>query len=191
MKQNTEEFLNERRRVLEESFFQERNRQLLDKLRNHMATKEKKEALAAASGITDEAVLDHLIEANIASTTISALGIVPLIAVAWADGALDERERKAVLTACEAEGVTSGSVSYELLQRWLSDPPNPALLSAWKDFVAAASKTLSPIALAALKEDVLGRARKIAHASGGILGIGSISAKEQESLRELEQAFPA
>jgi hypothetical protein len=188
---NTDEFLNERRRALEESFFHERNRQLLEKLRTQLTTQEKKKALAAASGISDESVLNHLIEAQISSETIAALGIVPLVVVAWADGALDEREKQAVLTACEGEGITSDSLSYELLQRWLSEEPDAMLFRAWKEFVAAASKKLSPVALAALKQDVLGRARKVAHASGGILGIGSISSDEQKTLRELELAFPS
>ena len=191
MKQNTDEVLKERQRVLEESFLMDRDRQLLEMLRKQLSSPDRKKALAAASGISDEKVLDHLIEANIGSETIAALGIIPLVAVAWADGEPDEREKQAVLSACECEGITPDSISYALLQSWLVDEPDAMLFNAWKDFIAAASKSLSPIALQALKDDVLGRARKVAHASGGILGIGSISSDEEERLRDMELAFPS
>jgi hypothetical protein len=42
----------------------------------------------------------------------------------------------------------------------------------------------------ALKQDLLGRARVVAEAAGGFLGLGTrISSAEQAVLTELEQAF--
>jgi hypothetical protein len=64
------------------------------------------------------------------------------------------------------------------------------LLAAWKAYVAGLSRTLDVHAKAALKQDLLGRARVIAEAAGGILGLGKrISSAEQAVLTELEQAF--
>ncbi len=185
----SEDSFGERRRVLEESFFAQRNAELLANLKLKAATQEMRQALAAASGITDDAVLDHLLAANIRAETITALGIVPLLAVAWADGRLDENEKQAVLAACEAEGIMPGSDGYRLLDSWLRDHPSDELLTAWKNFIKAAAKKLSPVALTALQEDVLNRAEKIAHASGGILGIHSASTAEEKVIGELRQAF--
>ena len=88
-----EEFLGDRRRALEDSFFANRDRQLLQQLRSRVL----KEEFANVSGIKDDAVLEHLLEANISPETLTCLALVPLIAVAWADGKMDEKERQALL----------------------------------------------------------------------------------------------
>jgi hypothetical protein len=50
--------------------------------------------------------------------------------------------------------------------------------------------TLDADAREALKADLLGRARTVADAAGGILGLGNrISKAEQDRLTALEQAF--
>jgi hypothetical protein len=64
------------------------------------------------------------------------------------------------------------------------------LLAAWKAYVAGLSRTLDVHAKQALKQDLLGRARVVAEAAGGFLGLGKrISSAEQAVLTELEQAF--
>ena len=64
------------------------------------------------------------------------------------------------------------------------------LLAAWKSYVAALSEALSQEALTDLKNDLLGRAKLVAEAAGGMLGLGNkISKSEQAMLDELAQAF--
>ncbi len=48
---------------------------------------------------------------------------------------------------------------------------------------------MSPDGRTALMEDLLGRARSIAEAAGGFLGLGAITEDEQRTLAELERAF--
>ena len=137
----------ERGRQLHQSFFAKRNEQRLAELRETLTANERKQALASASGISDDEVFDHLLNANIQAETIAALGIVPLLAVAWADGQLDDREKQAVLAACEDEGIAPGSQCYALLDGWLQQAPSANLLSEWKDFISAARTKLSAEAL--------------------------------------------
>ena len=40
-----------------------------------------------------------------------------------------------------------------------------------------------------MKREVLGRAQRVAEATGGILGIGKVSAAEQRVLDEIAKAF--
>jgi hypothetical protein len=186
----SEEFLGDRRKALEEEFFAKQNQRLLRQLRETTAAKARHEALAAASGITDAAVLAQLAAVDLSSETMAALALVPLVEVAWADGALDAKERSALLAAAEHAGLSNDSASYQLLEQWLREQPSPKLLAAWKAYVAGLSRTLDGHAKAALKQDLLGRARVIAEAAGGILGLGKrISSAEQAVLTELEQAF--
>lgn len=179
-----------RRNELEEKFFAERDMELLRALREKTATEERKKALAEASGVDDEDLIDQLDGLEVTGETLAALSLVPLIAVAWADGSLDPRERQAVLTAAEQKGMEQGHAGYQLLERWLRRRPDKKLLEIWKAYVSALVPKLSEPARGVLRDDLLGRARSVAEAAGGLLGLGNkVSRSEQAMLDELEQAF--
>jgi tellurite resistance protein len=179
-------FLGERGNSLEESFFAKESEALRRWLRKAEETKTKKDSLSAASGITDDVVLEKLVALNIGSETLAALSLIPLVAVAWADGSIDHKERSIVLSRAEELGLGKQDVSYQLLEGWLAEQPAPALLASWKDYVGALSVTLSREAKEALKFRLLGRAGAIAEAAGGYLGIGQkVSSAEKAVLKEL------
>lgn len=182
--------LGDTRVALEEAFFARENEKLRQQLRDLDNTKRKKEALAAASGITNETVLEKLAALNISSETVAALALVPLIAIAWADGSLDDKERAAMFAKAQEEGVTQGDVSHDLFERWLSERPPANLLAMWKDYVRSLVETMSAEDRRFFKGRVLDRARGVAEAAGGFLGIGTVSAAEQKVLDELASAFP-
>jgi hypothetical protein len=92
----TDEVFGGSRAALEEAFFARENERLRQQLRDLDNTKRKKEALAAASGITNDTVLEKLAALNISSETVAALALVPLIAIAWSDGSIDDKKRAAV-----------------------------------------------------------------------------------------------
>src|SRR5919109_4846649 len=121
----SEEFLGDRRKALEEEFFAKQNQRLLRQLRETTAAKARHEALAAASGITDAAVLAQLAAVDLSSETMAALALVPLVEVAWADGRLEAKERSALLAAAEQAGVRKDSASYQLLEEWFRERPSP------------------------------------------------------------------
>lgn len=181
--------LGDRRKALEESFFARRNRELLDKLKAEMADEETRSQLAAALGFQDPPLIDELMKTGIDAQALAALGMVPLVAVAWADGKLDVKERDAVRAGAAAEGIAAGSAAQLVLEHWLEERPDPALIDAWKRYVKALQDQLGPAQHRRLGEDLLGRARKVAHAAGGILGLGSISGDEQKVLEELKSVF--
>ena len=178
-----------RKNELEEKFFRERDQELLQALRDKREAEERKKALAAA-GIVDQELLEKLDELDVGLETLAALALVPLIAVAWADGSIDEKERRAVLEAAEQKGLEKERPAYRLLEGWLKGKPDRRLLPAWKGYVAALCETLDESGRNALKEDLLGRARAVAEATGGLLGFGNkISKSEQAVLDDLEEAF--
>jgi hypothetical protein len=187
----SDEILGGRRKALEESFFAKHNEKLRRALRAQEAAKAKKEALAAASGIDDDTVLDELISLDIAADTVAALALVPLVEVAWADGSIDEKERAAILAAATQTGLEKDGASHQLLQGWLEVRPDTRVRAAWNDYVSALCRTLGTDARRILKQTVLGRARRVAEAAGGFLDLGSkVSHSEQAVLDELERAFP-
>lgn len=183
------EFLDDRKRALEEQFFQKREQAALQKLAAERARQTAKQALTAASGLKDDAVLDHLLRLGIEPDTLLALGLVPLVEVAWADGHLDDRERQAILSALEQAGIARESAPHALVQSWLAAPPAPAMLGAWAAYAAGLCGQLSEAERANLRTAVMGRARAVAEAAGGFLGLAKVSAAEQEMLRRLDRAF--
>jgi uncharacterized membrane protein YebE (DUF533 family) len=54
-------------------------------------------------------VLNKLSALGIPSDTLLSLGLVPLVAIAWADGALDDRERSAIIANLGAAGIPADS----------------------------------------------------------------------------------
>jgi hypothetical protein len=179
-----------RRNELEEKFFGQRDQQLLKAMREEAAKKAKKEALKNAAGIADEKLAEQLHELEMCHETVAALCLVPLIAVAWADGSVHEKELQAVLHAAEEKGLEEGHAGHEMLRRWLRKKPDPRLFEVWRRYVAELSNTLDAKTLKGLKRTVLGRARTVAEAAGGILGFGNkVSKSEQAMLDKLERAF--
>lgn len=184
----SDEILGDRRKALEESFFAKESEKLRKALQEQEAAKDKKDALSEASGITDDAVLEQLAALNIHSDTLAALSLVPLVEVAWADGSVDDKERSAILSAAKEAGLSSEST--ELLDGWLVKRPDGKMLAAWKDYIGALASAMDAQAKDALKQDLLGRARLVAEAAGGFLGLGSkVSSSEKAMLEELGRAF--
>jgi len=182
--------LGERGKSLEDEFFRRQDQQLVQKLQELQALDVSREALARASGIRNEEVLRKLVDLGVHAETVAALSIVPLVEVAWADGSLDAREKAAVLQGAAAAGLTAGTPASEILQRWLESRPEPRLLTAWTHMVQGLIETMSPAEGAALQAGLLDRARAVAAASGGFLGLGSkVSAAEERMLRDLTAAF--
>ena len=183
--------LEERRRSLEEAFFRRRDKELVERLRREEEQKGLRQALANASGIHDPALLDRLVAAGARPEVLAAFSLVPLIAVAWADRKMDERERKAVLSAAEQIGVAVGSPAHDILLSWLDQRPGPDLLDSWVAYVQTPRPNLTGADREHLSRDVLERARKVAKATGGFLGLGDVSPSEREVLKRIESALEA
>ncbi|MBF0122871.1 MAG: hypothetical protein HQL21_05645 [Candidatus Omnitrophica bacterium] len=182
--------LNERGLSLEELFFRKRDAELIAQQRRLEQIKRSREALAEVSGIHNSKVLDKLIELEISPQVLASMALVPLIEVAWADGSVSDEEREAVLAGAHENGFEKGSVDYALLQNWLQSPPSDKLLDAWMHYVQGACEIMSAQERNSFKKDLIGRARKVAEASGGVLGLAlKISPKERAVLKKMESAF--
>ncbi len=182
--------IHDRGRQLENLFFQQRDAELLDRIRSEREDQVKRQQLAHASGIQDEAALDNLVHVNVSADSLTAVSLIPLVMMAWADRRMEYAEKVAVLEAAEKIGIEKETASYDLVAKWLEEKPGPELLEAWKDYVAAVKEQAEEAAISQMKATVLTRAEEIAKAAGGLLGLGSkISISEQKLLDELAAAF--
>lgn len=182
--------LHKRERALEEEFFARKDQQLREKLKATFEQEVTREKLKDATGLTDPKILDRLIALQVRGETMAAFGLYPLVEVAWADGKLDRRERDAVLDAAVASGIARGTPGYEALQAALADGPTEARRKVWFAYARDLAGRLDANERRLVREDLLQRARRVAEASGGILGSLRISAAEQRVLDRIAEAFP-
>lgn len=182
--------LKKRQRALENAFYSEDTEEYRSQLALGGEEEHAVEDLSAASGISDEGVLRKLAGLGIRADTLAALTLIPLIEVAWADGRMDDKEREAILSGAESTGIPRESPSHGLLRIWTADRPAPDLVAAWSEFIAGLCRELSDAQVDHLRRNILDRARDVAEAAGGFLGLGAkVSEEERAALSTLADAF--
>lgn len=176
-------------RRMEDSFFIKQDKALIEKQKALRLMKKTKEELAAVSGIKNDAVLEKLVELEVRPETLAPLSVIPLVAVAWADGSVSKNEEASVLAGVRAMGIHDETIGYGLLKRWLTQKPPKGMLEAWSHYVRGISEKMTAAEKEKLKHEILSKARQVAEASGGVLGMGAISPEEKAVLAEMEKAF--
>lgn len=183
------ELLDDRRKALEDAFFRKENEKLRQELHRKREREASKEALGQASGLEDDDVLDRLTDLGVGADTVAAMSVVPLVAIAWADGRMDTREVDAILKGAAENGITAGSAAYDLLESWTREQPSSGLMETWQSYIQAFCAEISAEQRWRLEESIIGRAQAVAAAAGGFLGIGKISGEETTVLEQLRSAF--
>ncbi len=177
-------------RSLEDAFFARENAKLLDEMRKKAALQERRDALRQVIKGADDALLDHLLALGVNAETALAMSMLPLVRVAWADGAIDAKEREALMKAVEQRGVASGTPGHDLLVTWLKHKPSEAIEAAWVKYIQSLWPSLTSHERDELRERLLRLAQGVAEAAGGFLGLGSkISPAERAVLDEIETAL--
>lgn len=175
---------------LEDEFFAKQDAVLIEQRKKLVAMERTQAALTSISGIRNETILKKLVELNIQPDLLATLTLVPLVEVAWADGEVQEKERKAILTSAIKAGMSQGSIDYTILEEWLKKNPPKSLLTAWIHYIAGLCETLTPAERDNLKHTLLDQARTVAEAAGGFMGLVSpISSKEKVILEKMAAAF--
>jgi len=158
-----------RRTSFEESYFRKKDAELVEKLRQVFQAKVDREELRRRTGITNEEVLDRLMTVQVRGEMLTAFKLLPLVEIAWADGACDKREADAVVAAAIKHGIAPGSIALQRVRDWLERGPNPDARKAWYMYAQELRKVLSPVELKTFREDLVQAAQRIAELSGGIL----------------------
>ena len=97
-----------------------------------------------------------------------------------------------MLSAAENNGISAESSGYSLLENWLERRPDASLMEVWEAFIVDFCAESDPLVRDALRNELMNRARGVAEAAGGFLGLGSkTSAVEEAVLVRLEKAFQA
>lgn len=181
--------LHQRGHSQEEEFFRREDAKLLEKLRALKNADTTRELLAKATGVSNAEVLDKLMALKIGGETAAALTVLPFVEVAWADGEVDAKEREMLIAHAKTKGFAPGTTEFALLEEWLTTRPEPRFFAAWTELVRGLCERLDAKQVAELRTMLVERARTVANASGGILGIRKVSDAESRMLAKLERVF--
>jgi len=78
---------------------------------------------------------------------------------------------------------------FTMLEVWLREKPNERLVDAWKKYARGIWEQLTEHERVLMREGIVGKAREIAEAAGGFIGVRSISPQERALLEELEKVL--
>jgi hypothetical protein len=185
------DFLDDRRRASEDDYFRQKDKELIEKMRQAAAAEREKSELTARTGLSDPALIAELGALGFTPDTISVLPLVPVVQMAWAEGGITPAERELLISLARARGIAAGSAADELLGDWMTRRPSDEafaratrLIRAMLDTGATGEGTMSA-------DDVIKYSESIAAASGGLFGIGKISSEERATLNEIVSALKA
>lgn len=178
-----------RERALENAFFLDVDKKLLAQLKAQLDAEEQVRQLRKHTGFTDGHLLDELVELGVSVESLTAMSIIPLVLVAWADFQVDKLERFDILTAAAEVGIETDTPAGQFLSHWLDNRPTHTLKEAWNHYVHAMLSKLTDKGRKTMKTEVLKRARAIARVSGGPLGLGFVSSDEKLVIASIEEAF--
>ena len=178
-----------RGKALEEAFFYRMDQELIEQLRKSLQRDEKIRLFANATGIRDRKRLESLVDSGFELSTLTAFIWVPLVCVAWADGNADELEKNAIFNVLINKGISKETASMMIAHEWFRQSPNEDLWSTWEEFATTTLASLSPPIRNELIDEIVGLCHVVAHASGGFLGIGTISETEANVIDRVIRAL--
>ena len=170
-------------RKREEEYFRQRDRELIERMRSAAEAERTRKNLQDASGIQDAALLQDLEQLGFTPETLSLLPLVPVLQVAWAEGGISAPERTMIVNLARSRGITAGSAGDVQLADWLDRRPSDDTFRKAGRLIAAMLD--GPGTLKVDPADLLAYCEQIAAASGGILGIGKVSAEERAALQQI------
>jgi len=172
-----------RKRTNEEEYFQKKDRELVERMRQRAQAERQLRELGESMGVTDPGVIRELAELGFTPETVKLLPLIPVLEMAWAEGGVTPPERKMVVDVARARGIEKESAADHQLSEWLDRRPEESvfrragrLINAL--FASGARVNLTP-------DDLLEYCEAIAAASGGMFGIRRVSADERATLERI------
>jgi hypothetical protein len=172
-------------RKREEEYFRRQDKELIEKMRRASTAAQERLALETQTGIHDPEMLQQLQDLSFTPGTVALLPLVPVLQVAWAEGGISTAERTAIIALARSRGITAGSEADHQLTAWLEQHPSADTFRKATRLIAAMVDHPGEGFQDITADDLVKYCEQIAHASGGIFGIGSVSAEERAALQQI------
>ena len=176
-------------RKREEEYFRRKDRELIERMRQASASAQARKALEEGTGIHDSDMLRDLEELGFTPETVALLPLIPMIQVAWAEKGVSAAERKAILDLARTRSIAEGSVADRQLKLWLDQKPSAETFRKAMRLIGAMVEHPEQGHADITAKQLLEYCEAIAHASGGMFGIGSVSAEEQAAMQQIAAAL--
>jgi hypothetical protein len=174
-----------RGRALEEEYFRKKDRELIEKIRQAAATAHARTDLGRKAGLEDPKLVQDLQDLGFTPDTVGLLPLVPIIQMAWAEGGITKPERELILRLARSRGIEAGSAADRQLMEWMTNKPAEDVFARARRLIRAMVDSSSAQTGDLNANDLVKYCEEIASASGGILGIGRISAEERALLSSI------
>jgi len=183
----TEDPLSDRRRSHEDDYFRKRDRELVEKIRKAAADDETRRDLSAKTGLSDPAMLAELQALGFTPETVLLLPLVPIVETAWAEGGVSAAERALIVDLARSRGVQAGGAADRQLTGWLDQRPTADVFTRATRLIDAMLGSGEHAGFSA--DDLIKYCEAIAAASGGVFGLGRVSADERATLARIAGAL--
>lgn len=183
--------LRERGRSLEEEYFRKKDRELVERMRQAAAVEQEREELAKRSGLTDPVLLQELTYLGFGPATLALLPLMPVLRMAWAEGGITAPERDLIVRLARTRGISEGSEGDRQLSEWLVHRPEEGTFTRAARLIRAMLDAGSAEISDLTADDLVEYCERIAAASGGIFGIGRVSAEEKSLLTSIAEDLRA
>ncbi|MEN0062956.1 MAG: FHA domain-containing protein [Myxococcota bacterium] len=135
--------------------------------------------------MTETELEQELAHMGIQRASARVIALLPLVEVAWADGAIQDGERAVILEAAKTRyGLDAAGLT--MLDGWLASPPDTEFVDRGRQVLAA----LCRYNLAGAPcHDVVTLSREVALAAGGFFGFGAIEASEAKVIDDIARTL--
>ena len=174
-----------RGRSLEDEYFRKKDRELIEKLRRAADAEQARKELGRKAGLDDPQLVQELQALGFTPDTVNLLPLVPIVQMAWAEGGITKPERELIVRLAKNRGIEPGSAADAQLTAWLNHRPSEDVFARATRLIRAMLDAGSEQTADLNADDLVKYCEEIASASGGILGIGRISAEERALLTSL------
>jgi hypothetical protein len=177
-------------RAHEDDYFRKKDLELIENLRHAEAAARQRSALEQETGLHDPEMLRELAVLGFTPDTISLLPLIPVLQVAWAKSGISTPERALIVSLARSRGIAPDSPADHQLGLWLDVRPS-------EDTFHKATRLIRAMLEApdhrvdVSAHDLIDYCDKIAHASGGLFGIGAVSPEERAALEEISSTLKA
>src|SRR5918993_1548863 len=122
---------------------------------------------------------------------LTLLPLIPVLQVAWAEGGVSAAERTMIIDLARSRDIAAGSAADAQLQDWLEEKPSDATFRKASRLIAAMLDHPAGAEMQVSADDLMKYCEQIAHASGGLFGIGKVSAGEKAALQQIAAQLKA
>ena len=178
------DFLEPLRLAREEEYFQRHNHELIEKLRARQANEAAAVGLKDATGVQDDALVEHLAQLGVTRETVAVLHLMPLLEVAWADGEIQDEER-ALLHGAADEAKLEGK-ALEAFEAMMLKRPKQIYFDVALEFIRTVLSAMPEADASKARDNIQSLTETVAQCTGGWFGIfGNVSDEEESALAHI------